>query len=383
MRITKGKLKKAKKIVIYGPEGIGKSTFASQFPDPVFIDTEGSTGNLDVARFDAPSSWQMLMDEVEYVIKNPDCCKTLIIDTADWAEQLCINGILDKYKKSGIEEFSYGKGYTYIKEEFGRLLNKLSDVVEKGVNVVVTAHAQMRKFEQPDETGAYDRWELKLSKQSTPLLKEWTDMLLFANYKTYVVKIDGKNKAQGGGRVMYTTHHSCWDAKNRYSLAEELPFTYDSIRQVVENTEQPKQAAPVPDTIPVPTVATPAVPNLKPAPVPVPKPESTPPKTEPMPDGEQMKLSFNTAANTREPTSEVNVDPKIPKALRDLMIANGVDEWDIQNVVAARGYFTSDVPISKYNEFEPGFVEGCLVGAWPQVYSMILKMREEQSIPFD
>ena len=77
------------KVVIYGSEGIGKSTFASQFPDPVFIDTEGSTNNMDISRLPAPTSWSMLLEEVRYIMQNPSACKTLVIDTADWAEQLC------------------------------------------------------------------------------------------------------------------------------------------------------------------------------------------------------------------------------------------------------------------------------------------------------
>ena len=98
MNITKGKIPGAKKIVIYGPEGIGKSTAASQFPDPVYIDTEGSTKELDVARFDPPSSWQMLLNQVQYVIDNPQICRTLVLDTADWAEQLMIrhNELIDE-----------------------------------------------------------------------------------------------------------------------------------------------------------------------------------------------------------------------------------------------------------------------------------------------
>lgn len=41
LNITKGRIDRAVKTVIYGSEGIGKSTFASHYPDPVFIDTEG------------------------------------------------------------------------------------------------------------------------------------------------------------------------------------------------------------------------------------------------------------------------------------------------------------------------------------------------------
>ena len=189
MEITRGKIQKAKKVVIYGPEGIGKSTFAARFPGAVFIDTEGSTNDMDVARLPRPTSWNMLFDEIEYIKTHTDECRTLVIDTIDWAELLCVEHICAVHNKKGIEDFGYGNGYVYTKEEFGRFLNKLSDLIEVGINVVLTAHAQLRKFEQPDELGAYDRWELKLGKktqsQTSPLVKEWADMLLFANYKTF------------------------------------------------------------------------------------------------------------------------------------------------------------------------------------------------------
>ena len=235
MKITKGKIRTAIKVVVYGQEGVGKSTFASKFPDPVFIDTEGSTKQLDVARFDPPSSWEMLLSQVDYVRQNPDICRTLVVDTADWAEKLCIRKVCDKARKDGIEDFGWGKGYTYVQEEFGKLLNSLEEVIQAGVNVVVTAHAQMRKVEQPDEMGSYDRWELKLTKQCSPMLKEWADLLLFANYKTIVVNTEGKKyKGQGGQqRIMYTTHTAAWDAKNRFSLPDVLPFDYAQIEQMI------------------------------------------------------------------------------------------------------------------------------------------------------
>lgn len=210
MEITRGKIQKAKKVVIYGPEGIGKSTFAAKFPGAVFVDTEGSTNDMDVARLPRPTSWNMLFDEIEYIKTHTDECRTLVIDTVDWAELLCVEHICAVHNKKGIEDFGYGNGYVYTKEEFGRFLNKLSDLIEVGINVVLIAHAQLRKFEQPDELGAYDRWELKLGKktqsQTSPLVKEWADMLLFANYKTFSVAVtavlDGPNDlAQEGANA--------------------------------------------------------------------------------------------------------------------------------------------------------------------------------------
>lgn len=362
MEIIRGVIPCAKKVVIYGPEGIGKSTFASRFPDPVFIDTEGSTNSMDVARLPKASSWQMLLDQVDYVRTHPTMCKTLVIDTIDWAESMCIRHICDKHRKSGIEDFGYGNGYVYVKEELGKFLNQLTEVVEAGVNVVLTAHAQIRKFEQPDELGAYDRWELKLGKktasQTSPLIKEWADMLLFANYKTFSIAVDDKGKkrkAQGGERVMYTTHNACWDAKNRYGLPDEVPFSYDSIRTIIEGNAVPvKETQPksVPAQQPVQ-----AQPTVQPQPTTV--QEAT--KTEPaVTVGEQMNLPLNEPQKTPEPTARSStIDPGIPKALRDLMENNQVDEWDIQNVVAARGYYPSDVKIKDY---DMDFINGCLMG---------------------
>ena len=240
MNITRGKISTALKIVVYGSEGVGKSTFASKFPDAVFIDTEGSTKQLDVTRFDFPTSWEMVLQEVEYVKNNASQFKTLVLDTADWAERLCIKCVCDRAQKNGVEDFGWGKGYTYVAEEFGRLINLLSEIANKGVNVVVTAHAKMNKVEQPDEMGSYDRWELKLTKQTSPLLKEWADILLFANYKTIVVST-GKDKYKGQGgqqRIMYTTHTAAWDAKNRFGLADVLPFDFQQIAHLL-----PKNAA--------------------------------------------------------------------------------------------------------------------------------------------
>ena len=250
MNITTGKIKKAQKIILYGTEGIGKSTFASKFPNPLFSDTEGSTTHLDVARFDKPTSWPMLMAQAEFVRINKPCT-TYVIDTADWAEALAKDYVIAQDgsgKIKSIEDYGYGKGYTMLAEEFGRFLNKLTEVVDAGVNVLILAHSTIKKFEQPDELGAYDRYELKLEKKVAPLVKEWADTVLFANYKTIVVNVDnqgaakGKNKAQGGSRVMYTTHNTAWDAKNRWGLKEELPLDFTAISVHVPNmSDMPNQ----------------------------------------------------------------------------------------------------------------------------------------------
>lgn len=229
LNITTGVEKTPIKTVIYGAEGVGKSSLAAKFPNALFLDTEGGTSRLDVRRIKI-TGWEELLATVKEVIAYPEVCKSLVIDTADWAESFCIDYICAKYRQVSIESFGYGKGYTYLQEEFGEFLKLLNKLTEVGINPVIIAHGKPRKFELPDEQGAFDRYETKLTRQVAPLIKEWCDMLLFCNYKTFVVTTENNaKKAQGGKRVMYTTHNPCWDAKNRFDLPDELDLDFAAI----------------------------------------------------------------------------------------------------------------------------------------------------------
>lgn len=377
MEITRGRIRSAKKVVCYGPEGIGKSTFAARFPNAVFIDTEGSTKDMDVARLPRPSSWEYLLQEIQYVKDTPGICRTLVIDTIDWAEQLCVEHICNKHHKDGIESFGYGTGYVYVKEEFGRFLNKLEDLVETGVNVVLTAHAHIKKFEQPDEMGAYDRWELKLGKktssQTAPLVKEWADMLLFVNYKTYSVAVDDKgkkHKGQGGKRIMYTSHHPCWDAKNRYGLPDECDFDYEVIRHIVENSSVKQEATPVPKE-----KKTDKLPDF------MSLPEADADETLDFNTGEKIQEKKEPKPEADMSRSEVfHLNDYIPKALRDLMYVNLVSEEELMEAVYSRGIFPKGTP---FVNLPNDYIRDVLIAAWPQVLAIIKKMRSKQEIPFD
>lgn len=332
MKISRGVITRAQKVVVYGPEGIGKSTFAAQFPAPLFLDVENGTGRLDVARIDpAPVSWAGLLEEIKAFLKEkPDEFSSLVLDTADWSEQMCSAAVCAKAQKNGIEDFGYGKGYVYLGEDFGKLLNLLEDVIAAGYNVVVLAHAKMRKFEQPDELGSYDRWEMKLTKNVAPMVKEWADMVLFANYKTIVVATDNsgqKHKAQGGRRVMYTTHHPCWDAKNRHGLAEELPFDYGQIAHCIPDRREKAPATAAPAE-PAPVVEPPAQEISQ-------NPE---PKAEPV----------------QGPTAS-----SVPASLASMMSARGLTEEEVRVVIGKTGYFPAD---SSWQVMEEqGFVDGWIL----------------------
>lgn len=350
-KITGGVMPAPLKVVLYGVEGIGKSSFAARFPQPVFIDTEGGTGRLDVRRLPAPDSWQMLLDEAAAAADGQVPCQTLVLDTADWAEKLCMAGVCARFKVKGIEDIGYGKGYTYVKEDFARLLDVLEKVIASGRHVVVVAHAAVAKFEQPDAVGSYDRWVMKTSKQVAPLLREWCDMLLFANYKTVVEKSgagpSAKNKASGARRVLYTTHNACWDAKNRFGLPDEVPFDYESIRAIVDGSTLPAAAA-------------------RPAPAPKPAPKAAP-KTAPA-LAAQMDAARQSIAAALDTLGW-------PPALRGLAAADGIDDEMLRHGVFQRGCLPEDMPVKDY---PADFIEN-LVDKWPQWAAFI---KENADIPF-
>lgn len=361
MQITSGKIPGAIKVVVYGPEGIGKTTFASRFPEPLFIDTENSTAHMDVRRLPRPDAWSELLGEVNYIHLNTQLCRTLVIDTLDWAERLCSEHVCARDQKTGIEDYGYGKGYKYVSEEFSRLLDNLELVRAKGVNIVLCCHAAITKFEQPDELGAYDRWGLKLINSPKAsiagMVKEWADMVLFANYKTIVVNTDGKgaakgrNKAQGGRRVMYTTHHPCWDAKNRFGLPEEADFSYEVIRPIIESSVQAPAEKPMPAT------------EKKSRPEP---PRETPPAP---PAG---------LAEGPLPPEDMDIYAGLPPTLIRMMQEAEVTPDEVKGVIAQKGIYPLDTPwptICANDNFMKGWLLHPQV--WPQVVSTARMNRED------
>ena len=180
---------------------------------------------------------------------------------------------------------------------------------------------------------------------------------------------------------MYTNHHNCWDAKNRYGLPEELPFKYEAIRAVMENQEADgkrrettaqnaaEQPVSEPEYFPEPKSSSkPETETKRTAPV-----DS---KQEPVAENKQMELNLKAGAS-------IEPDPRIKKSLRDLMIANDICEWDIQNVCEAKGYVPVGTSVRDYDEVNPGIVDGLLVASWDQVYAAIQEMKEKDALVFN
>lgn len=287
MKIEKGIKPGPAKVVIYGPEGIGKTTFAAKFPKPLFLDLDNGSSRLDVDRVTGLDSYGQFKATLAELANDTMGYKTIVIDTADKLEALIVEAIIntvprgDGRQVQGLEDYGYGKGYTYVAEWFGKLLDKLSILSKQtGLNIVFVSHAWQRKVESPGETNSYDHYELKLGKKAAPLLREWPDFLFFLNYDISIMKTsDGKNIATGGQRCIYTSHTPYYDAKTRAELPERIRLDDKGVAQVFkgmfEGVRKPIEP-PKPEPKPVDEQEEEQPPDPAPAPSPTPSPE--PPK---------------------------------------------------------------------------------------------------------
>lgn len=249
-KVTRGKLAKPVRVLLYGVEGVGKSTFAACAPDPIFLGTESGTSELDVARFPEPARWDDALGAVAELTNDPHEYKTLVVDTLDWLEPLCWEKVCQRPDDRGktresIEDFGYGKGYTAALDEWRMLLARLEMLrTKRGMHVVLLAHSWIKPFKNP-EGDDFDRYELKLHAKAGGLLKEWCDAVLFARYETLVEK-DKNKRVRGistGARLMHTTRTAAWDAKNRYDLPDTMPLDWGSFRDAVAARRPAEPAA--------------------------------------------------------------------------------------------------------------------------------------------
>ena len=356
--ISSGVKKKPIKAVVFGPEGVGKTTFASRWPGAVFIDVEDGSGHYDVARLPIPQTWGELLDEIVWCSVSSEV-GTVVIDTADRAEALCKAYILERDNKESIESYGYGKGYTILAEEFKKLTEYLDACVENGKNALVLAHAQIKKFEQPDEMGSYDRWELKLEKKCSVIPKEWCDVMLFANYRTDMMKDEnGKYHATGGRRrIMYANHTSAYDAKNRLGLPDEMPFDFDEIADRI------------------PTFATGGIVEepviAQPAEQPAEKPE------------ESSAVQVAQGENIVKDLEFTDVTPPEVKQLWELMAMDQITTEQVQRAVGEgkNNPYTVDDTIGDYDR---AFIREVLIAHWRDIASGIRERAEyEKPVPFD
>lgn len=227
----------APRVMVYGVEGIGKSTFAAGSPNPIFILTEDGLGSLAVDHFPIAKSTADVLSAIDTLYTQEHGFNTVCIDSLDWLENILWREVEAKHDA---KELAYGKGAIIAAEKWREILDGLNALRnERGMAVILIAHTTIKRFDSP-ETEPFDRYQPKLQDRSNALIREWCDAVLFANYKTVVKKDDvGFNKtvARGittGERLLHTSERPAYMAKNRYSLPESIPLSWEAFANAIQ-----------------------------------------------------------------------------------------------------------------------------------------------------
>lgn len=239
----KGVLQEPVRILIYGPDKVGKSTLGSGMPEPIFWDPSGGTDRLDVARVPKANGgfqWQDLLDAVEQLSSVNHSFKTLVIDELGKTEQLAWDHVARANGKAfGELNKSYNRGFELALEEWRGLISRLERMrTAKGVNTLLIGHATVKTFRNP-EGSDFDRYQIKLHDKIAGLLREWVDATLFARYEDLGTKDDKKViGVSTGERVLHTEHRAAYDAGNRYSLPERLPLSWEKLDECISKGQR-------------------------------------------------------------------------------------------------------------------------------------------------
>lgn len=226
--VRKGKLDRPLKVLLYGAEGVGKSSFAAQAPNPVYLASEDGTSQLEVNRLAEPLSWQDVLAAVDSIEHDNHPFETFVVDTLDWLEPLCWAEACHKAGRRNIEDFPYGRGYIAALDLWRDFLSRVQRACfTRNMHLLLLAHSHIRKVDDPI-TGPYDRHMLKLHDRAGALWKEAVDAVLFARIEVFTLEKDGRTRAYGNGtRVVHTCPSAAFDAKNRFDLPDTLPLSWE------------------------------------------------------------------------------------------------------------------------------------------------------------
>jgi len=244
-RIHTGRRHSPPRLLIYGTEGIGKSTTAAQAPNPIFIPTEDGLDQIECASFPLAGNLADVEAALQSLLHEEHDFGTVVLDSADWLERLIWDVLCEQYGVTSIEKVDggYAKGYTHALTHWRKVLDDLNTLrTKRGMCVILLAHAKVEKFEDPEHS-AYDRYSPRLHKHANALVTEWADAVLFATRKIITKTEDGGFNRErtiaaglgkdGGERVLRTVGSPACVAKNRYGLPAELPLSWPALMQAL------------------------------------------------------------------------------------------------------------------------------------------------------
>lgn len=234
-KVTSGKVDRPPLLLVYGPDGVGKTAFAAGAPSPLFLGAEAGTNHLNVNRL-ALTTLDDAKDALKDLATTEHPFKTAVIDTADWLESAVYEYVIRKHGKpdwTSIEDFGFGKGRVHALEAWKELVIQINQVRDKGLGVIILAHSLVKKFEDPSTPQGYERFQLKLQSGAgsdvAGLLREFVDTVMFMNYETLTSTEDKKRAFGDGTRILHTRRTPAYDAKNRFGLPAQIRLPEDPL----------------------------------------------------------------------------------------------------------------------------------------------------------
>jgi len=231
--VTCGKQQLPPRLVVFGTEGVGKTSFAASAPNPIFIQTEDGLSQIATSKFPLCTTFEDALLQLQAVRDEEHDFATVVIDSLDWLERLIWDRVCADYGVKSIEKADggYGKGYTHALTYWRQIIKVLGEIrTRRNMAVILVAHAKVERFEDP-EHAAYDRYSPRLHKAANSLICEWVDALLFASRRMRVDSTTGKAApvgADGGERILRTNGSPAFGAKNRYSLPTEMALSWSA-----------------------------------------------------------------------------------------------------------------------------------------------------------
>jgi hypothetical protein len=262
-------------MVLYGPGGIGKTTFAASmgntiivqsedgigkiecdhFPweegkegenaiypqdsqwfgthGVIMVQTEDGIGKIECDHYDCAESWEEFMENLRECVQRPH--KIVGVDSLDWAEGLLWRHVCEQNGWAQIDTPAYGKGYVAALNEWKEYLSVVDELRDAGKIVVQIAHNEIKRYEDPTQD-PMDRHQIKLHRKASDLIVEHADAVFFCARKLGTVSVKGKSggmttKVHKGERTIFTEDDPGYLAKNRYGLPPELPMDWEIIRK--------------------------------------------------------------------------------------------------------------------------------------------------------
>jgi DNA polymerase III delta prime subunit len=234
--ITTRKRRRPPLILLYGPPGVGKSTFGSTLPKPIFIQAERGLDQITCDRFPLLRTLADYKRQILTLAEEPHEYESIVIDTVDGLDLLIQADVCRTGKVNSIEDFGYGRGWTFVRETWVKVLDRLTEMSERW-NILLIAHAGVKVITDPQLGTPYDQWQLRLQDRSADILKQSVDLLLFAQLAR---TIDKETPRSRKGRAIVSEDRELWTspvtgvlAKNRFGLENPMEFSWQALEQAI------------------------------------------------------------------------------------------------------------------------------------------------------